>query len=343
MKLSDLDFDYPETLVATEPQRPSRVMYADSEGQFSETNVPDLLSRFSPGDVFVINNSKVEARRLYGVDSKGKRHEVLFVQPSGDKKWDVLCPVSRVSGDVLTLDNGSELKIISRSRPQTVELNKDLTSEDFSKYGEMPLPPYIRKLRGESQHQEKDKSWYQSDWAKESGSSAAPTASLHFTAQDLNALRAKGVNIVEVTLHIGLGTYLPIDVEDIKNFQIHSEWASISENDWQLIEKQKKAGHSVTALGSTSVRVLESQAVGLLEKYGEEYRGKTSLYIQPGFEYKVVDRMFTNFHQPKTSLLAMVSAFTHHPHVMRGYKWAIDNRFRLFSYGDLSVWEKLND
>ena len=198
-------------------------------------------------------------------------------------------------------------------------------------------PPIFNKPGGSAEARPEDQAHYQSQWALEWGSLAAPTASLHFRASDLESL---GHQVLKICLHVGLGTFLPIQTPDIQGHKIHGERVMIPVKVWKQIQESQKQGGRIWALGSTVTRALESMALGLLDHEGEHYKGLTHLFIKPGFEYQVVDVLMTNFHQPKSSLLAMVMAFSGIEEVKRNYAWAIERQFRLFSYGDLSLWMK---
>lgn len=337
MLLSDLRFEYPDELIGLKPDPNFRTLLSES-GQLSELTKAQLLEQFQPGDVLVINETKVLKRRLFSQEGL----EVLFLEKLGPKKWKTLFPASRLKkGRKLTFAGGVELDLIERGLPQVVELSQDIDEAYFLEHGEMALPPYIQKARGERNMKAEDEEWYQTQWAKEAGSCAAPTASLHFNNQDLEFLKAKGVVIAPVILHVGLGTFSPIRVDDLNDHQMHKEYGEISKESCELINKAKESGSNVWALGTTVTRTLESWGKGKLEKQIDgSFAGETDLFIQPGFEFTTVDILMTNFHQPESSLLALVSGFAGYKNVMDAYKWAIDKKFKLFSYGDLSVWKK---
>jgi S-adenosylmethionine:tRNA ribosyltransferase-isomerase len=341
MKLEDLDFSYPENLIAIEPQRPSRIMWVESVGSTELTGKAELISKFQAGDCLVVNDTKVLKRRVFSATEL----EILFLGPTDTgslRRWQVLCPSSRWrEGTVQTLPGGVELQLLSRGRIQVIETNRDLDDSYFERLGEMPLPPYIQKARGERHNRALDERVYQTAWAKSAGSLAAPTASLHFSQMDLQALRERGVHVHTVTLHVGLGTFLPVTTPTLEEHLMHAEAVEISAEDWQGIQDVRASGHQVWALGTTVARSLESAAHGrLTPKFGGGFVGKTDLFICPGFEWRVVDRLLTNFHQPRSTLLALVAAFAGLTHVQKAYEWAIKREFRLFSYGDLSVWSK---
>lgn len=340
MHIQELDFDFPSNLIATRPLRPSRVLLNQSD-LCKELSIKTLLGLFQKGDVLVINESKVIKRRLFcqvlkadGTKSN-KSLEVLFLKDLGEKRWQVLFPVSRLKAQQdLLLPGGVQAKVVVRGKPQILFLDTFIDSAYFSQYGEMPLPPYIQKERNERHNIDADSSWYQTDWAQVEGSTAAPTASLHFSNSDLELLQEKGVKILKLVLHIGLGTFLPLEVENLEQHQMHTEYVEISKSVWQQVKKANR----VWALGTTVARSLESCARNILQEQEERFFGETDLFISPGYEYKVVDILMTNFHQPKSTLLALVMAFAGKENVKQSYEWAIKNEFRLFSYGDLSVW-----
>ncbi|MEK6554699.1 MAG: S-adenosylmethionine:tRNA ribosyltransferase-isomerase, partial [Bdellovibrionota bacterium] len=240
-----------------------------------------------------------------------------------------------------------QLELTGKGLPQTVRILSpsggvaELTEDYFNEHGEFALPPYIQKARHEMHNAENDNEWYQTEWADKAGSCAAPTASLHFSKADLAELKRRGVEIVELTLHVGIGTFLPIKTENLNEHVMHKEWAYLPAQALEKIEAAKAAKKTVWALGTTVARTLESYKLGLLEKNSQgDFVGNTDLFIRPGFEWQMVDGLLTNFHQPRSTLIALVSAFTSLEHVKKAYAHAIDNKFRLFSYGDLSVWKK---
>ncbi|MEZ0391359.1 MAG: tRNA preQ1(34) S-adenosylmethionine ribosyltransferase-isomerase QueA [Pseudobdellovibrionaceae bacterium] len=337
MKLSDLQFDYPENLVATKPTRPSRVLWVE-KGEPQEISVAELLEKIPAGDVLVLNNTKVLKRRVFAGDL-----EILFLgRLSGhEERWEVLFPSRKYAiGEKIELPLGVQMTLVQKGRPQVVEVSEALNEAYFEKVAELPLPPYIQKARGERHTVEADESWYQTAWAKEPGSFAAPTASLHFSSKDLEQLAKKGVKIVELTLHVGLGTFLPVTAEDLNDHSMHSEWVEIPFEVWAEIQSAKKAGQKIWALGTTASRALESAGKNLFPSREKSLQGWTSILIQPGFEWTVVDRLLTNFHQPESTLLALVAGFSDLNTVKSAYQYAISRSFKLFSYGDLSVWIK---
>lgn len=352
MKVDLLDYTYPEELIARVPQRPPRVMLVD-QGTPREVSFTDLLAGIPAGDVLVINDTRVNLRRVFALSGE----EILFLQELGGAKggaeggtdddanlgqrWEVLFPARRFPlGAQLTLPGGITMSLVAKGRPQVVELSAAIHAEYFEKYGELPLPPYIQKSRAQRHNYREDQSWYQTAWAHRPGSFAAPTASLHFALEDLARLRARGVGVVHLTLHVGLGTFLPVRVEDLADHPMHAEDIEIPVETLEVIQTAKARGKKIWALGTTVTRALEAWAQGHLVPRADAaaYRGETRLLLQPGCTFQVVDRLLTNFHQPRSTLLALVAAFSEIGTVQRCYQWAIDRRFRLFSYGDLSVW-----
>jgi S-adenosylmethionine:tRNA ribosyltransferase-isomerase len=339
MKISDLQFDYPENLVATKPQRPSRVLWVE-QNQPQEISLQQLLEKIPPRDLLIINNTKVLKRRVFAGEGD---LEILFLERKAAslEQWEVLFPSKKYKlGEEIQLPLGKSIKLIQKGRPQVVETNEPLTEDYFEKVAELPLPPYIQKARGERHTVEADESWYQTHWAKNPGSFAAPTASLHFQPQDFEILKQRGVEIHELTLHVGLGTFLPVTAEDLNEHQMHAEWVEIPKPTWAVIQKAKSENRKVWSLGTTATRALESAAQGKLKETEASLQGLTDILIQPGYQWKVVDCLLTNFHQPESTLLALVAGFSDLNTVKSVYQYAISRHFRLFSYGDLSVWLK---
>jgi S-adenosylmethionine:tRNA ribosyltransferase-isomerase len=339
MKISDLDFTYPESLVGTKPQNPTRVMSVDlSPGQGPrEITLQQLLEQIPPGDLFIINNTKVLKRRVFAGAT-----EILFLSQKSERQWEVLFPSRKMKpGEVLPLPGGLTMTLLQKGRPQVVELNAEVDESYFQKWGELPLPPYIQKARDQRHTVANDEIWYQTAWAEKPGSFAAPTASLHFNETAIHSLKERGVQVLELTLHVGLGTFLPVTADDLDDHDMHEEYAEIPAKAWQRIQGAKAKNQKVWALGTTATRAIESAAAGLLtEDKDGNLKGFTKILIQPPYQFQVVDRLLTNFHQPQSTLLALVAAFAGLEKVKACYLWAIERDFRLFSYGDLSVWRK---
>lgn len=338
MKVTDLNFSYPENLVATEPKHPSRVMKVDLEtGQPQEISLQQVLELIPAGDLLIVNNTKVLKRRVFAGDI-----EILFLAQKSPTSWEVLFPSRKFAiGEKITLPGDITMTLTQKGRPQLVELSQPVGEDYFAAHGELPLPPYIQKARNQRHTVQDDESWYQTRWAQKPGSFAAPTASLHFHEQEMNFVKGRGVKVLEVTLHVGLGTFLPVTAEDLDQHDMHEEYAEIPAAVWNAIIRARMDGRKVWALGTTATRALESAAGGLL---GHDVHGNlsgfTKILIQPPYQFQIVDRLLTNFHQPQSTLLALVSAFASLDTVKACYQWAIARNFRLFSYGDLSVWIK---
>lgn len=357
MNITDLQFSYPSDLIATSSKKDFRILFSKlNTGTLpQEITKIALLNKFQKGDVLVINNTKVVKRRVFSISPLAL--EILFVKKVVAKQnnqeaesWEVLFPSKKMQiGEFLTLPGGVKLKLIKKSIPQSVEASQSLNVEYFQKYGEMPLPPYIQKARDRRGNTKEDELSYQTAWAKHWGSCAAPTASLHFTQEDLTYLRQeREVKIVELTLHVGLGTFLPIKVKELSEHKMHKEWLEIPSQSLNLILEAKNKGLKIWGLGTTVTRALETWAISLkdfksslkTQDIKSNYVTESELFITPGFDFKVIDVLMTNFHQPESTLLAMLMAFFGKIKVLKAYEWAILKKFRLFSYGDLSVWEK---
>lgn len=338
MRLEDLDYAYPEDLVALVPSRPTRVAFVPSGGSPRELSFEQLLEQFAPGDLLVVNDTKVTPARVFAQGGS----EILFLRSEAHDVWEVLFPARDYSlGDTLALPGDLKLQLIEKGIPQKVRPSRPIGHEYFERYGELALPPYIQQARGERHNRPEDASWYQTEWARSPGSVAAPTASLHFKAATLEKLRRRGVEIAQVTLHVGAGTFLPVRTQDLNQHVMHEEWAEVSRETALKLESVKARGGRIWALGTTVTRTLESLVRGQLAKQIDgSHAGPTRLFIFPPFEFQMVDVLLTNFHQPKSTLLALVAAFTGLENVKATYAWAIERKFRLFSYGDLSVWLK---
>lgn len=340
MKKTDLLYTYPEELIAKEPVRPSRICGAlneSSESLARELSWDDFLNLFKPGDVLVMNNTKVLKRRVFS----NKGLEILFLQSEDLQSWNVLFPSRKLNiGSTIELPGEVTAKLIEKGRPQKLLTSRSLEPEYFENFGELPLPPYIQKARLERHTQMSDTHWYQTAWSERPGSFAAPTASLHFNQGHLKQLKDRGVSLQYLTLHVGLGTFLPVEVEDLRDHNMHEEEVEISVSALKAIKEAKEKGHVIWAMGTTVTRALEAWYLGHFKLINNSYLGKTNLLILPGYEFKIVDNLLTNFHQPESTLLALVMAFAGVERVKHVYQWAIKNRFSLFSYGDLSVWRR---
>lgn len=336
MQVADLDYEYPADLVATEPSRPTRVAYI-SAGQPRELDLPTLLEQFYPGDLLVINESKVIPARIFS----NEEIEILFLRATSAEDWEVLFPARDFKvGAQLNLPGGVTATLTQKGLPQTIRTSMPLDADYFQKHGEVALPPYIQEARGERRNRQTDAAFYQTAWAKTPGSVAAPTASLHFSASDLEKLRERGVNVATLTLHVGAGTFLPIKSAHLDDHTMHAERVEIPRATLDLVDATRAKGARVWALGTTVARSLEAYACGDFLSDATGARGQTRIFIKPGYEFKIVGGLLTNFHQPKSTLISLVAAFAGLDQVKSVYSWAVANRFRLFSYGDLSVWTK---
>lgn len=335
LNLEDLKFDYPEELVAQSPVKPPRVMFVNG-AEHQEMGWPEFLAQFQPGDLLVLNDTRVLKRRVFT-----ENFEILFLNSlASPLEWEVLFPSKSLKvGSCFSLPGGLQAELIEKGRPQKIRTSEVLSPEYFLKNAELPLPPYIQKARGQRKTFRDDEQWYQTAWAKNEGSLAAPTASLHFDSQDLDLLKSREVQIEFLTLHVGLGTFLPLTKESIEQKKLHEEVIEIPNATWDKVLQTRKSKKTVWALGTTVTRSLEACARGDLQLTQNRYLGSTTLFIQPGFEFQVVSGLLTNFHQPESSLLSLVMAFSNKKTVMDVYAAAIEKRFRLFSYGDLSVWK----
>ena len=336
MKKIDLQYSYPEELIATRPEEDYRTLLS-TEGQISEIDRASVVELFGPNDILVLNDTKVGKRRVFTEAGL----EILFVKAHSLTEWEVLFPArSFKPGVEIQLPGECKMTLQKKGLPQTVITSIPLDEFYFERYGELALPPYIQRARGDRHMSDEDRLWYQTGWANHQGSCAAPTASLHFSSKDIEKIQHRGTQVIFVTLHVGLGTFLPIKVDDLSEHKMHSEWGRIGVRELEVLNSGQADGKTIWALGTTSCRILESWAQGLLQKEDDgSVSGETDIFIQPGYQFQVVDVLMTNFHQPESTLLALVSAFAGREKVERAYQWAIDRKFRLFSYGDLSIWK----
>ena len=336
MKTADFDYELPEELIAQDPllkRDSSRLMVLDkNDGSITHKHFYDITDYLMPGDCLVLNNTKVIPARLIGHrDPSGGVAELLLLKRLSDDEWECLAkPGKRLKegADIIFGDgvlHGTVTKVHDDGN-RTVKFSYEgIFEEVLDKLGEMPLPPYIT-------HKLLDKNRYQTVYAKYDGSAAAPTAGLHFTPELLDKIRDMGVKIAEVTLHVGLGTFRPVQAEEIKDHIMHSEYYEISPEAAELINKTKNEGKRIVSVGTTSTRTLEACATehGKIIATG----GNTSIFIYPGYEFKVVDALITNFHLPQSTLLMLVSAMAGRENVLAAYEKAVKERYRFFSFGD---------
>ena len=331
MKLSDFDYHLPKELIAkypVEPRDSCRLMVLDRKNQTIEHRIfRDIVDYLKEGDLLVLNDTKVIPARLIGKKEKtGANLEVFLLKQVEDNVWEALIKnIRRLKpGDRIFISEDFFIEYLSREEDKGfVKLHSKNLKEDLEKYGHIPLPPYI-----ERPDEEKDKQLYQTVFAKKEGSVASPTAGLHFTTELLEKIKSKGVKIAYVTLHVGLGTFKPVKDEDITKHKMHEEFYSIPEETLTMIKETKEKGKSVIAVGTTVVRTLESYAItGKREDY-------TNIFIYPPFEFKIVDKLITNFHLPKSTLIMLVSAFATREFILKAYNEAVKEKYRFFSYGD---------
>ena len=333
----DFWYDLPKELIAQEPACPrdaARLMVLNQKDDSIQHRIfRDLPEYLEPGDLLVVNNSKVLPARIVGVKQPtGAVCELLLLRQVKGDQWECLAkPGKRMQpGTKVSFGDGSLTAIVDETLEDgnkfvTFYYDTETLYEKLDEFGKMPLPPYITK-------QLEDQSQYQTVYAKELGSAAAPTAGLHFTPELMDTIRAKGVNITEVTLHVGLGTFRPVQEDEIADHKMHSEWYSVSEETAKLIHDTKAAGHQVIAVGTTSCRTLEAVAA----KYGEirACSGNTDIFLYPGVKFNCIDGLITNFHLPESTLIMLVSALYGYEKTMAAYKVAVQERYRFFSFGD---------
>lgn len=336
MKVSDFNYDLPKELIAQVPIKnrdESRLMILDRKLEKIEHKVfKDIIDYLEPGDCLVRNNTKVIPARLYGVkEPTGANVEFLLLKRIDGDIWEVMVRPGRklMPGTRVTFGNGllkGEIleNLEGGSRKVKFEYN-GIFNEILNEIGLMPLPPYIHEKL-------KEKDRYQTVYAKYDGSAAAPTAGLHFTEELFEKLKQKGVEVANVTLHVGIGTFRPVKVENIEEHNMHSEHFYIKQEDAEKINKAKREGHRVIAVGTTSCRVLESIADG--NGYVEETEGDTSIFIYPGYKFKCLDALITNFHLPESTLIMLVSALAGKDFIMKAYNEAVKEKYRFFSFGD---------
>jgi len=341
MKLADFDYNLPTHLIAQQPTNPrdhSRLLVLDKQnGEIAHRHFYDLLDYLLPGDVLVINNSKVFPARLFAHKAtSGGRVEIFLLKRREAKKqeiWQCLVGGKVRIGQELILSAKLKAKVLAKEEDGTCRLQFNVLGKGFMalvfKLGQVPLPPYIK--RGE-QNKQDDKS-YQTVYAKgdKVGSVAAPTAGLHFTKALLKKIKAKGIKIIPVTLHVGLGTFAPVKTENIKDHLMHSEYFEIGKTATQEILSAKQAGRRIFVIGTTACRVLETwgQAPSLAPQ-----SGWTDIFIYPGYQFKIVDALVTNFHLPKSTLLMLITALAGQKNINLAYQTAINQEYRFFSYGD---------
>lgn len=336
MKTSDFDFYLPEELIAQHPLEKrdySKLMVLDKEtGKIEHKHFYNVIEYLNPGDTLVLNDTKVLPARLIGTkEETGAVIEILLLKNIEGDKWECLVkPARRIKEGTIVSFGEGKLKakccgVFDAGIRHFELIYSGILMEILEELGTMPLPPYIHEKL-------EDQSLYQTVYAKEVGSAAAPTAGLHFTEELLEKIKDKGINIAYVTLHVGLGTFRPVSVENIEEHEMHSEFYSMSASVAKLLNGTKKSGHNIVAVGTTSTRTLETIAT----KYGEfrECNGWTNIFIYPGYEFKGINKLITNFHLPKSTLVMLVSALAGRENILNAYKIAVEDKYRFFSFGD---------
>lgn len=335
MNTSDFYYDLPEELIAQTPAEPrdsSRLLvYHRQDGAVEHKIFRDIIDFLKPGDALVVNDTRVIPARLYGKkQSTGREVEFLLLNQLSKDTWEVIMrPGKKLRiGDRVEFAEDLQAEILEKKEDGVTRVKfyfDGLFEPLLERYGNMPLPPYITKRL-------EDRQRYQTVYAKENGSAAAPTAGLHFTPELMEKIRQKGIDIIPVLLHVGLGTFRPVKVENVENHKMHSEYYSISADSARRINETRKKGGRIIAVGTTSVRTLESVA----DEDGsiKEQSGNTEIFIYPGYRFKCVDALITNFHLPESTLLMLISAFMGKEQALSLYHLAVQERYRFFSFGD---------
>lgn len=338
MKKSDFYFDLPEELIAQTPLEKrdnSRLMHLNKNtGEIAHDYFYNLPEYLNPGDCLVLNNSRVLPARLIGTRPSGGSVELVLLRDLGNQRWECLSRPGRKTkpGQEIIFGDG-ELKGIVESVTdggnRIVRFEYEgIFLEVLEKLGKMPLPPYIKE-------ELRDPERYQTVYSKELGSAAAPTAGLHFTEELLDNIRAKGVKVVFVTLHVGLGTFRPVKEENIEDHPMHSEFCIISEETAEAVNETKRSGGRIISVGTTSCRTLESFSDE--QGYLHECSGWTDIFIYPGYRFKCIDALVTNFHLPESTLIMLVSSLAGRENILNAYRNAVDNQYRFFSFGDAMI------
>ena len=335
MKTEEFDYYLPEKLIAQTPlndRSSSRLMILDRKtGEIEHKHFYNIIEYLNKGDVLVLNDTKVMPARLIGIKEETNAHiEILLLKNIKNDTWECLVkPAKRVKqGSIINFGGilkGKCVDVFDEGIRHIEFEYKGIFYEILDQLGEMPLPPYIHEKL-------KDKNRYQTVYAKEIGSAAAPTAGLHFTPELLNKIKEKGIIITNITLHVGLGTFRPVNVENVENHEMHSEFYQMSKETAEILNKAKKDNRRIISVGTTSTRTLET----VMELYGKfkECSGFTKIFIYPGFKFKAIDGLITNFHLPKSTLVMLVSAFASKTIILNAYNEAVKEEYRFFSFGD---------
>ena len=341
MKTSDFNYNLPDELIAQIPlinRSESRLMTLDKNGNIEHKKFTNIIDYLNSGDALVINDTKVIPARLIGIKEETNAViELLLLKDLGNNIWECLAkPQKRLKiGTIINFGEGKlqaeVIEILPEGITKVKLIYNGILMEILDTLGSMPLPPYIHEKL-------EDKDRYQTIYAKNYGSAAAPTAGLHFTEELLKRIEEKGIKIVHVTLHVGLGTFRPVNVEDVSNHKMHSEYYIMSEEAANILNKTKENGGKIISVGTTSTRVLET----IMTNHNKflACSGNTDIFIYPGYEFKVIDALITNFHLPKSTLLMLVSALSKKEYILNAYNNAVKEKYRFFSFGDAMFIEK---
>lgn len=339
MKTSDFFYDLPEELIAQDPledRTASRLLVLNRETRAIEHKIfSDVIDYLNEGDCLVINNTRVIPARLIGEkEGTGGKVEVLLLKRRANDVWETLVKPGKKlrPGAKITFGDGrlraEVLEVVEEGNRLVKFCYEGIFEEILDSFGEMPLPPYIT-------HKLEDKEMYQTVYAKFDGSAAAPTAGLHFTKELLNKIEEKGIKIASITLHVGLGTFRPVKVDDVNNHHMHTEWYEVNAEAAEIINETKRNGGRVICVGTTSCRTIESVADE--NGYMKAKTGETDIFIYPGYKFKVMDGLITNFHLPESTLVMLVSAFAGKENVLSAYETAVKEKYRFFSFGDAMI------
>jgi S-adenosylmethionine:tRNA ribosyltransferase-isomerase len=334
MKLSEFDFPFDASLIATHPSLPrdhARLLVLQRfDRSVAHRRVDELPDLLQPGDLLVVNDTKVLAARVAGRKRpSGPEVEILFVKDLGDAIWEVLIKGTFRLGQIIEMGAEASAVVVERGATRTmVRVESPIPfSEWLRQYGQIPLPPYMKRAPTDQ-----DREWYQTLFAQHEGAIAAPTAGLHFTLELLARLQQRGIGLTTVTLHVGVGTFKPVTVNQIEDHRMGSEWIEVGAEAVRAIEQVRATGRRIIAVGTTVVRALETAARA--DGQIRPYRGETDMFMTPGFTFKVVDALLTNFHLPRTTLLMLVSALAGTEFLRQAYAEAVRERYRFYSYGD---------
>jgi len=334
MQLSEFDFPFDCSLIAAHPILPrdhARLLVLQRlDRSLAHRRVDELSDLLQPGDLLVVNNTKVLAARVVGRKRpSGAEVEILFVKDLGDAIWEVLIKGTFRPGQIIEMGAEASALVVERGATRTmVRVESPISfSEWLRQYGRMPLPPYMKRAPTDQ-----DREWYQTLFAQHEGAIAAPTAGLHFTPELLARLQQRGIGLTTVTLHVGVGTFKPVTVNQIEDHRMGAEWIEVGVEAVRAIEQMRATGRRIVAVGTTVVRALETAARA--DGQIRPYRGETDMFMTPGFPFKVVDALLTNFHLPRTTLLMLVSALAGTEFLLQAYAEAVRERYRFYSYGD---------